>query len=74
VGCRGWEPRWGIDNGGAAMNRKTVALEGVPDVGDASPVSAGETGWRALLGSRKWAAILVVGCVVGLIAALSGPK
>lgn len=53
------------------MNRETVAWEGVPDVGDASPEYAQDTAWRAFLGSWKWAAILVVACVVGLIAIFS---
>ena len=50
------------------MNRRTVAWEAMPDVGNASPKYGDETGWRAFLGSWKWAAILFAGCVGGLVA------
>jgi hypothetical protein len=53
------------------VDRRTVAWEGVPDVGARSPDHAGETGWRAFLGSWKWGAILVAACIAGLIAIAS---
>ena len=53
------------------MDRETVALERVPVAGAESLEHGDDAGSRTFLGSWKWAAIVVAGCVVGLIAILN---
>jgi hypothetical protein len=53
------------------VDRKTVAWEDVAELVDRSPVRPGEVGWQVFLSSWRWAAILVVGCVAGLVAIVS---
>jgi hypothetical protein len=68
VGVAVGESRRLVNEGGGAVDRKTVACEGVPDGVHRTRGEVGGHGGRAFLDSWRWGAILVAACVVGVVA------